>query len=52
LEERACREPHESEESLKEALKREWEALDEGMLRRIVDDDWDACIEAGVKQSE
>jgi hypothetical protein len=44
-----------TKESLEEALKREWEALDEGMLRRIVDDfprRLDACIEAGGKHSE
>jgi hypothetical protein len=55
LKERACREPHESEESIKEALEREWGALDEGMLRRIVDDfprRLDACIETDGKQFE
>ena len=55
LEERACREPHETEESLKAALQREWEALDEGLLRRIVDDfprRLDACIEAEGKHFE
>jgi hypothetical protein len=55
LEERACREPHESEESTKEALEREWRALDEGMLRRIVGDfprRLDAYIEAGGKHFE
>jgi hypothetical protein len=55
LEERTCRESHGSEESLKEALEREWGALDEGMLRRIVVDfprRLDACIEAGGKHFE
>lgn len=55
LEERACREPHETEESLKAALEQAWEELDEGMLRRIVDDfprRLDACIEAGGKHFE
>jgi hypothetical protein len=31
-------ETRETVESLKTALQREWEELDEGMLRRIVDD--------------
>jgi hypothetical protein len=55
LEKRDCREPHESEESLKEALERGWEVLDEEMLRRIVNDfprQLEACIEAGGKNFE
>lgn len=55
LVDRACREPHETIESLKEALQREWEALDEGLLRRIVDDfprRLDACISVGGKHFE
>jgi hypothetical protein len=37
LEQRACREPHQTVESLKAALQREWDNLDLSMINRIVD---------------
>ena len=49
------RKPHESVESLKAAMEKDWEALDEGTLRRVVDDfprRLDACIEAEGKNFE
>ena len=49
------RKPHKSVESLKTAMEREWEALDEGTLCRVVDDfprRLDACIEAKGKNFE
>jgi len=46
---RACNRPHPDLDSLRGALEREWEPLDEEVLRRIVDDfprRVDACVEA------
>jgi transposase len=55
LEDRACREPHETIESLKAALRREWEALDPNTISRIIDDfprRLVACIEAEGRHFE
>ena len=46
------RKPHESVESLKAAMERDWEALAKRMLCRVIDDfprRLDACIEAEGK---
>ena len=46
------RKPHKSVESLKTAMKSDWEALNEGTLRRVVDDfprRLDVCIETEGK---
>ena len=55
LEHRACREPHQTIESLKAALEREWENLSFEMINRIVDNfpkRVKACIRARGKHFE
>ena len=55
LETRACQQPHQSIESLKLALQREWDLLEEETIAKIIDDfpkRIDACIEAKGKHFE
>uniref|UniRef100_A0A915CWZ0 Transposase n=1 Tax=Ditylenchus dipsaci TaxID=166011 RepID=A0A915CWZ0_9BILA len=55
LEERACREPHQNIESLRQALQFEWNKIQQSTLELIVDDfprRIEACIRAGGRHFE